>query len=379
MKFHQKFVLLVLVAAVTVAAPSLAADIGGDAEQAKSLVDHEAGVFNLGGTVLVLRNNSTDWVPLKIKDAINEGDQIRTQQNSFVEIYYDAYFLNIARMGSNTFAEFRAIEPTDVFLSDGRVLNALDGLPPGSTYEVATPTSVAGVRGTHFIREHDAKINESRTFVTEGSVEHFIFDSAGGLVGSHQVGQDEAFIIDQANIDTGRIEGPREMTEAEKMSAEEEYRFAATELETFAGGAEKITEAHSKFKEVLADGSSSAYIAAAHKDVDNKNHIGNGGPPGGSDPYSHGGSPGKTTHQNSPMSRTVNDRNAPERENQFQEKEFTAHFQEKEFKEQFQEREFEEQFGERFKEEIVNENVIEQAIEEIIPKKTSESEGSPAP
>ena len=150
--------------------------------QAKSVVDHAAKVYNLEGNVKILSRNQANWVMVTKKTVVREGDQIRTGKAAFVEIYYDNFFLNIVRIGADTIADFRSIEPTDVFLSDGRIFSALDGLPKGSTYEVATPTSVAGVRGTHFMREHNAETNESNTFVTEGEVELFMFDPSGEVV-----------------------------------------------------------------------------------------------------------------------------------------------------------------------------------------------------
>lgn len=146
-----------------------------------TLTDHKASVLNLGGEVKILREGARDWTTLSKQDVIRKGDQIKTLEESFVEIAYDDSYLNIARIGSNTFAEFRAIEPTDIFLSDGSIYSSLEGLLKDSTYEVATPQAVGGIRGTEFLRLYQASTGADTTLVPEGVVETFQVLSDGLL------------------------------------------------------------------------------------------------------------------------------------------------------------------------------------------------------
>lgn len=115
-----------------------------------SLEDHLAEVFNLQGDVRILKKESEEWLPAQKEMIIEQGYQILTGKESFVEIAYDQHFLNIARIEENTKAEFRSIEPTDLLLEDGAIFNALDGLGKRGHYQIATPTAVAGVQGTTF-------------------------------------------------------------------------------------------------------------------------------------------------------------------------------------------------------------------------------------
>lgn len=112
--------------------------------------DHLASIFNSEGDVRILKKGTDQWGKAKKGMLIEPGDKLITGKKSFVEIVYDKYFLNIARIDEHTQAEFRSIEPTDFHLEDGSVFNALDGLAPESQYQVSTPTAVAGVRGTYF-------------------------------------------------------------------------------------------------------------------------------------------------------------------------------------------------------------------------------------
>lgn len=118
--------------------------------------DHLARVFNVKGDVRILKKGTEDWTKLKKERVIEVGDQILTGKDSFVEIVYDQFFLNIARIDEKTKAEFRTIEPTDLHLEDGSIFSALDGLSKGDAYQISTPTAVAGVRGTHFNVDFDA-------------------------------------------------------------------------------------------------------------------------------------------------------------------------------------------------------------------------------
>lgn len=112
--------------------------------------DHKAQIVSLEGTVYSMKTGESSWSQVQPAAEINEGDKVRTDAGSTAEIAYDSTMLNLTHLKENTVAEFRSIEPTDVFLEDGALFNALDGLDFTSSYQVSTPTYVAGVRGTHF-------------------------------------------------------------------------------------------------------------------------------------------------------------------------------------------------------------------------------------
>lgn len=123
----------------------------------ESSEDHQARIFQVRGEVRILKKASEEWVSAAEDMLLEVGDQVLTGKGSFIDIAYDSYFLNLARIDENTKAEFLNIEPTIVRLEDGTVFSALDGLKPGDRYEIATPTAVAGVRGTHFLVSYVAQ------------------------------------------------------------------------------------------------------------------------------------------------------------------------------------------------------------------------------
>lgn len=109
-----------------------------------------AKITSLEGDVRILKKDASDWEPAEKDQAVEAGDQILTGKNSSADIAYDNYLLNITHIQELTKAEFRSIEPTDIYLEDGSIYSALDGLGEDGEYQIATPTAVAAVRGTHF-------------------------------------------------------------------------------------------------------------------------------------------------------------------------------------------------------------------------------------
>ncbi len=117
--------------------------------------DHTAKVVSLDGDVRTLKKGADNWQTAQKDQTIEAGDQLITGKNSFADIAYDTYLLNITRIQENTKAEFRTINPTDIYLEDGSIFSALDGLESKGEYQIATPTAVAAVRGTHFDVAYD--------------------------------------------------------------------------------------------------------------------------------------------------------------------------------------------------------------------------------
>ncbi|MBI3316707.1 MAG: hypothetical protein HYZ85_01710 [Candidatus Omnitrophica bacterium] len=132
-----------------------AADLGHNAKNLSvkkdSLTDHQAVIFEVKGDVRLLKNGDGEWKKAEKGLLLEAGDQILTGEKSSLEFAYDEFFLNIVRIDEKTKAEFRSIEPTDLYMEDGTIFSALDGLGEAGKYQISTPTAVAAVRGTEFI------------------------------------------------------------------------------------------------------------------------------------------------------------------------------------------------------------------------------------
>ncbi len=139
-----------------------------------SLSDHQAVVYFIQGTAQILKKNTASWEALSVGTSINEGDQIRTSEASLAEVELDKFLKNTIRIEPNTLAEFASIEPTQIHLTDGTLLNMLEGLPSGSGFEVVSPTAVASVRGTIFVTSYQASVQTQKASVIQGQVELFV-------------------------------------------------------------------------------------------------------------------------------------------------------------------------------------------------------------
>lgn len=128
-------------------------------------VEREANVMYAEGNVSV-KLQGNDWIPAEEGMVLNEKDAIRTGQDSWA-------LLEIEQMGG--VAEVEIKESSELFMAElakddkegtqstlldlaiGEVLITASKLhTPESKFEVKTPTSIVGVRGTKFSVKVDA-------------------------------------------------------------------------------------------------------------------------------------------------------------------------------------------------------------------------------
>lgn len=226
--------------------------------EATSLTDHEAAVYFIEGSAQILKKNASSWEPLSVGAPIQEGDQVRTAENSAVELEFDKFLQNRSRIEASTLAEFKSIEPTQIHLSDGALLNMLEGLPSGSGFEVVSPTAVASVRGTIFVTSYQASAQTQKASVIQGQVQLFVPTAPGSTetnLPSWQIKRYESLDLDfrpEAISSLGksrtRLITPEELAEA-RARAED----SLSHLEDFHGGSIAIEQAAAAWNELLTD------------------------------------------------------------------------------------------------------------------------------
>lgn len=249
--------------------------------QEQSLQDHKAKVFNIQGTVLILRKSAADWEPLAPGSEIIEGDRLRTEAGSFVEIHYDDFYQNFVRIDEKTYAEFQSIEPTKVFLMDGEIFNTLEALPAGTSYEIATPTSIAGVRGTSFTRKYSSAGEEDETLVEDGTVDVFpVLDTQGTFDAASkiQVTREQSLQLTRAMIDKRdfALLKPSPMTPEQKQRIQTKFQAVRDGLQKFAGGPEAMQKNRAQWENIKNDPKRIEKI----RDEQKKTPGGPGGPSG---------------------------------------------------------------------------------------------------
>ena len=119
----------------------------------------EALITSLSGEIEV-KQNPGDWQKAQAGMRLHEADSIKSGPNSAARLILSGYDedsgeLNLRENSELKFSEFKAdkttgAEKTFLNLSVGKVLVKARELGEDSQFEVATPTSIAGVWGTEF-------------------------------------------------------------------------------------------------------------------------------------------------------------------------------------------------------------------------------------
>lgn len=141
---------------------------GGLFAQNKAL----ALVVQIKGKSEIIREGKT--IPAKVNELIQKGDLLRTYKDATVAV----------QLSSG--AMFKMASETEVMLSDlvrdnsglhvkldirrGSLANKLDTMGAKDNYTVQAPTAIAGVRGTEFLVEINAAVDQATVLVNDGSV-----------------------------------------------------------------------------------------------------------------------------------------------------------------------------------------------------------------
>ena len=119
----------------------------------------QAEVKAITGSALYKRAASADWAELDIGAVLTEGDVVKTPQNSEVVMHLKGIRKTaeiIVRQNSEfTFHRFQhdpvsGVDETLLDLPLGSILVKAEKLAGSSKFEVKTPTSIVGIRGTTF-------------------------------------------------------------------------------------------------------------------------------------------------------------------------------------------------------------------------------------
>ena len=122
--------------------------------------DGLAVVHKIFGYAVLTSPGSPIEKKLKAGDSIRAGDQIQTGQGGGLTIYFDHKKQNAVRIPAETTAVFTSIEPTNIELKNGTLLNVVDGQIEGSSWKISTPSAVAAVRGTVFIISYGTSLGD---------------------------------------------------------------------------------------------------------------------------------------------------------------------------------------------------------------------------
>ncbi len=146
----MKLAVILLVGVAFIAYPAMAQE--GAARKAE--------IASIEGLVAVCGPEGVDWKPAKIGTALYQGDRIRTGPMSNADIKFDSALnketiLRIDAESEMTIDKMQLDKKsgrmsTTLDLAIGKVMIKAAHLEGESEFQVTTPTSIVGVRGTGF-------------------------------------------------------------------------------------------------------------------------------------------------------------------------------------------------------------------------------------
>ena len=159
------------------------------------------------------------WMALKVGQTLQPGTQVRTGNDSEVDLFLDQNGPLVRLMENTTLGlDKLCFEPTgadtvvetQLDLKSGRIVGIVKKLAATSKYEVKTPNGVAGIRGTEYSISATGDV-----MVATGSVV-VVYVKSDGTVVTQVVGEGEMF-----DAATGKV---RAMTKEEQSDAQEQVQ-----------------------------------------------------------------------------------------------------------------------------------------------------------
>ena len=117
-------------------------------------ISRAAQLINVEGNVQVQSPGDNEWKKAENGMQVNIGDSIRTARRSKADIALDAEKKNTIALGEKTLVVLNSASADTIDrldLSRGRVYSNMEGIKSGLSFEVNTPSAVAGVRGSSYM------------------------------------------------------------------------------------------------------------------------------------------------------------------------------------------------------------------------------------
>jgi hypothetical protein len=117
-------------------------------------VARAAEIVYLEGSVQIQSAADKSWKNAEKGMAVNIGDSVRTARHSRVDIALDPEKKNTIRLEEKTLGVLNSATADTIDrldLAKGRVYSNMEGIKSGLSFEVNTPSAVAGVRGSSYM------------------------------------------------------------------------------------------------------------------------------------------------------------------------------------------------------------------------------------
>lgn len=171
---------------------------------AKEAAEKTAKVIFVQGDVKVQKSGATAWDTAKAGLVLADGDTIKTAKASAVEISFDKDNKNMVRLEEESTAILRGRSLNRIELPVGRIRSLVKSLKKESSFDIKTPTVVAGARGSGW----DVIASDKRDNVKAFEDEIFVqsYDQQGKLI-------KEIFVREGWEVLVDRFQSPGELIE----------------------------------------------------------------------------------------------------------------------------------------------------------------------
>ena len=159
------------------------------------------------GNVQVQAAMGKTWKRAELNMPLNIGDSIRTARRSKADIVVDKANKHTVRVEEQTLVVLSSTSPgqiNKIDLSNGKVFADVEKMMEGMTFEVSTPSSTAGVRGSGMGVESNRERDEFAAFKDNVYVKSF--DEQNNLIS-------ETTIPEGFKVEADRFEGPGELAQ----------------------------------------------------------------------------------------------------------------------------------------------------------------------
>ena len=167
-------------------------------------VERSAKVIMVKADVKIQKSGQTTWQAAKEGMLLWDGDTVKTGKVSAVELSFDKENKNLVRLEENSTAILRGADLKRIELPQGRIRSLVKSLKKETSFEIKTPTVVAGARGSGW----DVGSSEKRDNVKAFEDEIFArsYDEKGNLI-------KEIIIREGWEVDIDRFQAPGELNE----------------------------------------------------------------------------------------------------------------------------------------------------------------------
>ncbi len=134
------------------------------AQETSALSQDNGIILFMEGDVKVKSEKSDAWISAKKGMVLIKGDNLKTGGKSWAEIGFGRDFKNSVRVQENTHVVFTDLGATKINLIKGELRSLVEKLSKNAVFEIRTPVSVCGVRGTGWDTITDGKIAETDVY-----------------------------------------------------------------------------------------------------------------------------------------------------------------------------------------------------------------------